>query len=465
MTSRNDFERRFGQRLRGFAALAETRPEPDVVARAVAARSRLGLSHRGGAFQPRVGTVNARSRALLLVAVLALGSIATAIVAGRFHEAPVVAPVASPSPVTAPSPAAIATVIPSLVPLHLSPLPPGRLGDLAYGLDGSIYVANADGTKSVRIARGVYDQGGAGPGGCGSFWGEGPIWSPDGRHLAYRGAWDASCSRAPAAGNVFLSDPDGKVVTSFQGQGWQLSWSPDSTRVVTSVDLGHTFGIYGLDGVRQALFTVAPGYEVHGDYDPEWSPDGLSVLMMISKGGAPSLVWDFPIDGGTPRLVPPDDPRSHWRDWAYSPDGTRVAYTASGSLVVARADGSQAQVLVARGVAGEAPVWSPTSDRVAFTWSPNDLSYDQANNANPRPWELRVADIGSGVTTTLVSPRGTDYLRVISYAPEGDRILFSRSDSNGTRMGLWSVQVAGPAPRLLVAGTAWGDWQWQPAGP
>ena len=42
------------------------------------------------------------------------------------------------------------------------PLPTGRLGHLAYGLDGDIYVAAWDGANPVRIADGVLDPGGGG---------------------------------------------------------------------------------------------------------------------------------------------------------------------------------------------------------------------------------------------------------------------------------------------------------------
>ena len=59
----------------------------------------------------------------------------------------------------------------------------GSLGRLAYGIDGDIYVADADGRNRVRIADGAPSK----EGDCGGYWGEGPIWSPDGRYLAYRG--------------------------------------------------------------------------------------------------------------------------------------------------------------------------------------------------------------------------------------------------------------------------------------
>ena len=101
-----------------------------------------------------------------------------------------------------------------------------------------------------------------------------------------------------------------------------------------------------------------------------------------------------------------------------------------------------------------APLWSPTGDRIAFSWT--DDPHD--DSSGPYTHELRVLDLASGTVTTLASERGTDPLGGIAFSPEGDRILFSRADA------LWSVKADGSDAQLLVSGTRWGDWQWQEAG-
>jgi Tol biopolymer transport system component len=319
--------------------------------------------------------------------------------------------------------------------LRPSPPPTGRLGHLAYGLDGDIYLADWDGRNPTRIAHAPPD----GPADCYGFGGEGPMWSPDGRHLAYRSG-GAFCPGA----TVLISDPAGHIVASFPGTGWLISWSPDSTRVATWVDLDKTIGIYGLDGVRQALLTAPAGCRLPGDFDAVWSPDGTSLV-----------VWpcEVPLDGRTPRSLPANDPRSNGH-WAYSPDETRVAYIAGGRLFVAAADGSQERVLVPTGVSG-GPVWSPTGDRVGF---------DTGSSLSP-PNELGVVDAASGTVTSLASAPGTESILFIRFSPGGDRILFSRSDANYVGTSLWSVHADGSDAQLLVTGTGWGDWQPLPAGP
>ena len=279
-----------------------------------------------------------------------------------------------------------------------SPLPTGRLGHLAYGLDGDIYLADWDGGNPIKIADGAP---GGGPASCNSDWGEGPMWSPDGRHFAYRSASGDRC-----AGTVVITDPATKAVASFPGDGWLVSWSPDSTRVASWVELGKTIGIYGIDGVRRALLSVPSGCALPGDFDPVWSPDGTSLVI------AGCVV---PLDGHAPGRAPATDPRSHW-DAAFSGDGARMAYIAypdAASLAITRADGTELRVLdgavsgssgYGPGAAYERPVLSSTGDRVAFIWSP--AFYDQSPDPTSDRYELRVVDVASGNVTTLASATG-----------------------------------------------------------
>lgn len=325
---------------------------------------------------------------------------------------------------------------------------PGRSEfQLAYGLDGDIYLADADGQNPVRIADGEPD---GRNGGCSSnFSGEGPMWSPDGRYLAYRSFWQDGCS-----GSVHVSDAHGHPVASFPGTGWLISWSPDSTRVATWLELSDTVGIYGIDGDRQALLTAPPGCVGPGDHDPLWSPDGQSV---VAAG------CEFPIDGQTPRRLPHDDPRSSVQS-VHSPDGTLFAYTTytedgyvrTGSLAITDADGRELQILTYRNrwddPAGEVVffnhiVWSPLGDRVAFTWM------TMTNDASPIASELRVLDISSGDETTIATEAGGPF----AYSPVGDRILYSRDVDGET--ALWSISADGSDAHLVVPGTDWGDWQ------
>src|SRR5262245_44071138 len=135
-------------------------------------------------------------------------------------------------------------------PMPASTPTPAPVGTyrLAYGNDGDIYVTDAKGKNPVRIANGV----GSGPHTCGSYRGEGSLWSPNGRYFAFRG-------ECPDTMNI--ADPTGRIIASFPiGMGWLISWSPDSTRVAAWARGGDVYdrgdlriGVYGIDGLQKVL--------------------------------------------------------------------------------------------------------------------------------------------------------------------------------------------------------------------
>jgi Tol biopolymer transport system component len=314
-------------------------------------------------------------------------------------------------------------------------LPDSSNPRLVYALEGDIYLADWDGTNPVLIAQGLILDGNA----CAIFAGEGSMWSPDGRHFAYRSGW----GRDGCTPLVEVRDAQGNPVGSFPGEGWEVSWSPDSTRIADWITWNGDIGIYAIDGQRLAVVPLPASCQI-GEVSPGWSLDGNAVVTTC----------ELPIDGETARPLPLADPRSSW-DWVYSPDGERVAYVSAlgaNPLVMAEADGIEIRALDhPPGVRYHSPVWSPSGDQVAFTASP--CCEDGFPNADS---ELRMVSVATGQVTTLAAEPGVLPLR---FSPDGDRVLF-RSDA-----GLSSVDTDGSNDRLLIPGADWGDWQPLPPSP
>ena len=255
--------------------------------------------------------------------------------------------------------------IPADPPVEPRPAPAAS-GTLAYVLDGDIYVADPDGSNAARIADGRPDEDCAG---IGEYWAEGPMWSPDGRYLAYR---YSDCSSSEHIGrDVVISDAEGNVLATFPAQGWDIAWSPDSTRVAVWDSVFETIGVYGVDGARQTQLTMPSGWTPVGDHDPVWMPGGTSLLVRNVE---------VPLDGATPRQLP-------WDPEAYSPDGTHVVYRDHRSLTVTRSDGSEPREVFGDWTYDN--TWSPTGDRIAFTTSVR----------GPVSAELRVFDVATGTVT------------------------------------------------------------------
>ena len=296
---------------------------------------------------------------------------------------------------------------------------------LAYGVDGDVFLAEADGSNAVRIADGrPADE----CGGIGEYWFEGSIWSPDGRYLAFR---RDDCNAATDWWDVVISDASGNVLATFPSEGWQIAWSPDSTRVAVWDTWNETIGVYDVDGVRQIQLAIPSGMVDSGDQDPAWMPDGSSLLVYDDV--------EVPLDGGPPRQLPW---LSRTASAAYSPDGSHVAYSAERTLIVARTDGSEPQELF--GDWARSVTWSPTGDRIAFVTPRGQVD------------ELRILDMATGTVTLLTEGNARETLDVIEFSPEGDRILFTRWDADGGN-SLRSIGVDGSDLRRLVDAIHWAD--------
>ena len=203
--------------------------------------------------------------------------------------------------------------------------------------------------------------------------------------------------------DVVISDAQGNVLATFPAEGWDIGWSPDSTRVAVWDVVFETIGVYGLDGARQAQLTMPAEHGGSGDWDPVWMPDGTS--LMVPNGSRIEL----PLDGGAPRPLPFPGYAS-----AFSPDGSHVVYAHS-----AVADGCAVRWIRppggVRGL-GRCPTWSPTGDQIAFT----------ARGRGPSYMTLQVLDMETGSVTVLTEGERGDYLSVIGFSPQADRILFSK---------------------------------------
>jgi WD40 repeat protein len=305
---------------------------------------------------------------------------------------------------------------------------------LAYGVDGDVFLAGADGSNAVKVADGApVDECAEGQERA-VYIAFGTAWSPDGGYVAF---WDRGCPVSEGTYTALISDAEGNVIASFPGQGWQISWSPDSRRVavmdrwaIEGQGDDATIGVYGLDGTRQAALTVPSALVPPGDYSPVWSRDGSSILL-------PGL--QVPLDGEAPTPLPNDADRSWFG--VYSPDGSRFAYVNRRSLVVADADEPDAQKM-----SGAWEFWD-------LAWSPNGelVAYDADDT------ELLVRDTATGVDTSLVDVTESERLNVVEFSPDGDRIFFTRSDADGSRISLWSISVDGSDLRRLVDRVDWAD--------
>jgi len=241
-----------------------------------------------------------------------------------------------------------------------------------------------------------------------------PTWSPDGNLVAFerqytkqRGA-DVMIVRADGTKLRTLSPP-----ASRDGV-WNThpSWSPDGSMVVFSSNRDGNFDLFAVKasglGLQQLTFTKGSVRNL----EPQWSPDGHTILFVrsgptavggtqahlyllkLESGAVVQLTWT-PTDRGVGDMTP-----------AWSPDGTRIAFTSdrfgSNDIYVMNADGRNLARLTQKLSNDNHPTWAPNGQTLAFmsdrtgateiftfasvTQEPTQLTFDKAFKSNPS-WE------------------------------------------------------------------------------
>jgi Tol biopolymer transport system component len=161
-----------------------------------------------------------------------------------------------------------------------------------------------------------------------------PIWSPDGRQIAYHSS---------ARGGVWVIPAGGGSARQLVVQGSQPAWSPDGASIVFQSDehadvtpsawaaqAGSTLWQVAAAGGAATQLTF-PGRPGGGHAAPVWSPDGRFVAFTVFDGGRDNGVWVLDVRTGATRPLVRGE---RLYELVFAPDGNSIYATGGESFIV-----------------------------------------------------------------------------------------------------------------------------------
>jgi Tol biopolymer transport system component len=249
-----------------------------------------------------------------------------------------------------------------------------------------------------------------------------------------------------ASAHAALSASSIQQLTNDAASDVRPAWSPDGKRVAFQSNRAKLYQVYVMDadGANERRLSAGDADDRH----PAWRPDG-AMIAVDSGSEAIREVWTIDVASGARTQVTRLGAIASFPSW--SPDGALISFYAYRNGVLdlwsVGADGSNPRQLT-NGLASEqnnqctfachAAPWSPDGSRLAYSAA----GYAQV-------WTMRASDGGDEVKVSPDGDSGRSHFPI--YLPDGRLLYVTEHVTPGQAWtDVWAVRPGGTEPRQAI---------------
>ena len=268
-----------------------------------------------------------------------------------------------------------------------------------------------------------------------------PVWSPDGRRIAFVGKTGKKSA-------LLIANPDGsavRTVAELEGTnspmpstGKRIAWSPDSKYI--------------------AFVNAVPGPET-----TEATGDPVVIRRYLYKPDADEgdtrfndnrrlHIFVADVSGGAPRQLTSGDHSEHSIDW--SPRGDEIVFVSNREanedqffnydlFALKVSDGSIRRLTATENIEYR-PQWSPDGRKLVYQGCKRGLTDLETTMEDTHVWAINADGTNRRELATIDNRQGEPH-----WSPEGDAVYFTVQERGNVR--LYRMRIAGGKPEPVVA--------------
>jgi dipeptidyl aminopeptidase/acylaminoacyl peptidase len=329
------------------------------------------------------------------------------------------------------------------------------IDERTYEYRSSIWIAPSEGGEAKRFTSGPANT-------------KSPVWSPDGRWLAF-----VSEREGEASGK---DEKEQKKQGKGKAQIWLIPTDGGEARQITFMQHGAAHPTWSPDG-KQILFNAAVGPADEETEDGKVLPKARVINNLWYRLDGVGFIYErrqhlflINVAGGEPQQLTDGD----WddNDAAWSPDGTRIAFTSSRAedrwrlpcadvytLTIENGKAATLQCLTDGTISTSSPSWSPDGKTIAFLASLKLRSgnhvdlYTIPANAVQSPATCLTSEFEGTCMDWTNSDMGDEHLLPApAWSADGKTLFTLASQRGASRIYAIPTSVAGAQPQTLTPG-------------